>query len=149
MNIFVAVGRVLFSALFIGSGLAHFNSSTIAYAATSGVPLPNILVPLSGLLIVVGGLMVALGWHTRLGAACIIVFLIPVTLTMHRFWGLTDPDMAMQQQAHFMKNLSMLGAAMIITYFGGGPASLDQRAFYREHLRVPEEKTTLKHPAEV
>ncbi len=31
------------------------------------------------------------------------------------------------QMAHFMKNLSMLGAALLIAYFGSGPLSLDAR----------------------
>lgn len=149
MNILVAAGRVLFSAIFIGSGLNHFNPAIWEYAASAGVPAPGLLVPLSGLLILTGGIMIALGWRARLGAACIIAFLIPVTLTMHRFWGLADPAMAMEQQIHFMKNLSMLGGAVIIAYFGAGPMSLDQRAFYRRNLRAREEETTLKHPAEV
>jgi putative oxidoreductase len=32
------------------------------------------------------------------------------------------------QQIMFMKNLSMLGAALLITHFGSGPCSLDERA---------------------
>jgi putative oxidoreductase len=34
--------------------------------------------------------------------------------------------MAMQQ-VNFMKNLSMLGGALLILYFGAGPLSLDAR----------------------
>ena len=31
------------------------------------------------------------------------------------------------QQVMFMKNLSMLGAALLISYFGAGPLSFDAR----------------------
>jgi putative oxidoreductase len=31
------------------------------------------------------------------------------------------------QQIMFMKNLSMLGAAMLIAYFGSGPLSVDNK----------------------
>jgi uncharacterized membrane protein YphA (DoxX/SURF4 family) len=35
--------------------------------------------------------------------------------------------MAMNQQIHFMKNLSMLGGALLLMSFGGGPVSVDWR----------------------
>ena len=44
---------------------------------------------------------------------------------MHRFWGLADPQMATLQFFNFMKNLSMLGGALVISYFGSGPFSAD------------------------
>jgi putative oxidoreductase len=31
------------------------------------------------------------------------------------------------QMINFMKNISMLGAAFLITYFGSGPLSIDER----------------------
>jgi putative oxidoreductase len=46
---------------------------------------------------------------------------------MHRFWTVSDPMMLQVQQAMFMKNLSMLGAALFISQMGAGPLSLDDR----------------------
>jgi putative oxidoreductase len=46
---------------------------------------------------------------------------------MHRFWGLPDPAMARMQYIQFSKNLSMLGGALLIAYFGAGPFSFDAR----------------------
>lgn len=68
-----------------------------------------------------------LGYRARLGALMIIAFLVPATLTMHNFWAIDDPTMAMMQQVMFMKNLAMLGGALLITHFGAGPYSLDAR----------------------
>jgi len=62
------------------------------------------------------------------GALLLVLFLVPVTFTMHNFWAVQDPMMALMQQAMFMKNLSMLGGALLIAYFGSGPASLDRRS---------------------
>jgi putative oxidoreductase len=56
------------------------------------------------------------------------VFLVQVTLMMHIFWAVKDPMMALMQQAMFMKNLSMLGAALLISQLGAGPLSLDARS---------------------
>jgi putative oxidoreductase len=56
------------------------------------------------------------------------LFLVPVTLLMHRFWAVQDPVMAQMQLGIFMKNVSMLGGALLIASFGAGPLSLDARA---------------------
>lgn len=123
----VPVGRAFFAAIFLMAAPSHFSPQMAAYAAQQGVPLASIAVPLSGLLAFVGGVSVLLGYRARLGALMIIAFLVPVTLTMHNFWTIDDPMTAMMQQAMFMKNLAMLGGAMLITHFGAGPYSLDAR----------------------
>lgn len=122
----VPIGRALFAAIFISAGRGHFSASTIAYAGYHGVPFPNLAVPLSGLIAAAGGLCILLGYRARMGAWLIVLFLVPVTLKMHNFWTVTDPMMAKLQEAMFMKNLSMLGAALFLTYFGAGPFSLDR-----------------------
>jgi len=76
---------------------------------------------------IAGGLSVALGYRAKLGAWLLVLFLVPVTLAMHNFWTVTDPMMRGMQMALFMKNVSMLGAALLIAYFGAGPVSLDAR----------------------
>jgi len=124
----VLLGRVLFSAIFIMSALAgHFSSKTIAFAGSQGVPMPYLFVPLFGLIALAGGLSILLGYKAKWGAWLIVIFLIPVTFLMHRFWQYQDAFAGKMQMALFMKNLSMLGAAFLITQFGSGPLSLDNR----------------------
>jgi putative oxidoreductase len=123
----VPLGRVLFSFIFLISAPMHFSAQTIGYAAAHGVPLASIAVPLSGVVALVAGLSVALGYKARIGALLMILFLIPVTLLMHRFWGIADPQAVMVQRIMFMKNLSILGGACMLTYFGAGPVSIDAR----------------------
>jgi putative oxidoreductase len=123
----VLLGRVLFALIFVMSGPRHFMASTIAYAAAQGVPLASIAVPFSGLLALVGGLSILLGYRAKLGAWLVALFLVGVTPLMHKFWGISDPMMAQMQMIMFMKNASMLGAALIITQLGSGPWSLDAR----------------------
>jgi putative oxidoreductase len=125
MRAVVPLGRALFSLIFIVSVFGHFTSGAIAAAAAHGVPLANIAVPISGLIALVGGVSVLLGYRARFGAFLLLVFLVPVTLVMHRFWGVADAQQAMIQRAMFLKNLSMMGGALLITYFGSGPVSLD------------------------
>jgi putative oxidoreductase len=123
----VLVGRVLYSGIFLMTILGHFSQGYIGYATQQGVPAAGLLVPLSGIIAIAGGLSVALGYKAKIGAWLLVIFLIPVTLAMHNFWAVTDPTMRGIQIAMFVKNLSMLGAALLITYFGSGPLSLDAR----------------------
>jgi len=69
------------------SAPGHFKAGTIAYAAGQGVPLASIAVPLSGIVEFLGALSIVLGYKAKLGAWLIVLFLVPVTLSLHRFWG--------------------------------------------------------------
>jgi len=123
----VVLGRFFFALIFLLAGANHFNKQTIDYAASQGVPLASIAVPLSGVLAIAGGLSILLGYRAKLGAWLIVLFLIPVSLMMHKFWTVSDPMMAQIQMILFMKNVSMLGGALLISQFGAGPFSLDAR----------------------
>ena len=122
----VVLGRVFFSLIFVLAGLNHFSKQTITFAASQGVPLASIAVPLSGIIAVIGGLSILLGYRAKIGAWLIVLFLVGVT-PMHNFWALRDPIMAQMQMIMFMKNISMLGGALLISQFGAGPLSFDAR----------------------
>jgi putative oxidoreductase len=123
----VLLGRILFSAMFILASFAHFTQKDIDAAVRAGVPMASLLVPLAGILAGLAGLSVLLGYHARIGAWGIVVFLAIITPVMHKFWSVTDPGVAQMQLVNFMKNAAMLGAALMITHFGAGPLSIDAR----------------------
>jgi putative oxidoreductase len=110
------MGRLIFGAFFLYSGVHHFLdvSTLAAYAGAKGVPMPEVAVLMSGALLIVGALSILLGVMPRLGLACIIVFLLGVTPTMHGFWSVTDPQMRQTEMANFMKNLALMGSAMMM-----------------------------------
>jgi putative oxidoreductase len=103
----------------------HFSQMGIQYAASKGVPLPQLLVPIAGVLAIAGALSIITGFKAKWGAWLIVIFLMPVTFYMHAFWNETDQMMMQMQMANFMKNISLLGSALIISYFGSGALSVD------------------------
>src|SRR5438876_450977 len=123
----VVLGRFFFALIFLFAAPNHFTRQAIAFSASQGVPLASIAVPLSGVVAIAGGLSILLGYRAKLGAWLLVLFLIPVTLMLHKFWTVTDPMMAQIQMILFMKNVSMLGGALLISQFGAGPFSLDAR----------------------
>jgi putative oxidoreductase len=114
MNWAFFLGRMLFGGFFLYSGLHHFTQveRMSAYAAAQGVPLPELAILASGALLVIGSLSVLLGFAPRIGLALIVLFLIPVTLSMHSFWALADAQQRMMQMGNFLKNTALTGAAL-------------------------------------
>jgi putative oxidoreductase len=129
------IGRLLFALIFILAAPRHFTAEGISHAAELGVPFASFFVPLSGVMALVGGLSVALGFQARLGALLLIAFLVPVTLGMHQFWRAPDAHV---QLSMFMKNVSLLGSALVLLHFGAGPLSLDARMAAGPSARVSE-----------
>jgi putative oxidoreductase len=128
MKIIPLIGRIFFSFIFLLAVFNHFSGKTIAYASSQKVPFASWLVPVSGIIATLAGISILLGYKAKLGAWLIVLFLVPVTLMMHNFWAMTDPMMRQMQMAMFLKNISMLGAALLITYFGAGPFSIDAKS---------------------
>jgi putative oxidoreductase len=120
----VLLGRFFFVLIFLLAAPGHFSRQTIGYAASQGVPLASIAVPISGILAILGALSILLGYKPRIGAWLIVLFLAGVTPMLHRFWGVADPMAHQMQFIHFMKNLSMMGGALLISQFGTGPWSI-------------------------
>ncbi len=128
----VPLGRAAFAAAFVLFAPGNFSQEGIAWGAAQGVPLPRLLVPLAGVISVIGGLSVILGYRAKIGAWLLVLFLVPVNGFMHNFWSVKDPMMVQVQLGFFVANISRLGTALLIAYFGAGPLSFDARAAERE-----------------
>ncbi len=97
------------------SGINHFghNKALTGYAASKGVPWPRAAVYVSGLFILFGGLGILAGSYTEWSVALIAIFLIIVSFRIHNFWAITDPNMKMGDMVNFLKNMALLGAALM------------------------------------
>ncbi|HEY5998311.1 MAG TPA: DoxX family protein [bacterium] len=119
------LGRILISAIFILSGISKMGSfaGTAQMMGGKGLPAPEVLLALTILIEAAGGLMLLLGIYARLTALVYFVWLIPVTLVFHRFWGI-DPAQVQGQYINFMKNLAIMGGMATIMAAGSGPLSV-------------------------
>jgi putative oxidoreductase len=127
MGIVVLLGRIFYSFLFIMSGFGHLTIQKkllTGFVKSKSLPAPELLVLISGLVELVGGILIVLGYRAEWGAWLIVLFLVPVTFTMHNFWTVKDPQARMTEMANFEKNMALMGAALLIAYFGSGPLSL-------------------------
>jgi putative oxidoreductase len=110
------IGRILYGGFFVMGGLNHFRNLTMmsGFTSSKGVPASTAAVLVSGLLIFVGGLSVILGSYERIGLACIVLFLVPVTFLMHNFWVEKEMMPRINQLVNFQKNLALLGATLMM-----------------------------------
>jgi putative oxidoreductase len=119
MDWVLLIGRILFASIFIASGItAHLvqRKASAAYARSLGAPAPELLTPLSGIAIIVAGVMIVLGVWVDLAALVIIAFLLSIAYFMHAFWKIDDPQMRAIQMSQFMKNIALVGGALVLFY---------------------------------
>lgn len=116
MEIVFIIGRILLGGYFLYSGYNHFANvaGMTGYAKMKGVPAAKVAVIVSGIMLVLGGVAVLANKFAILGMALVVVFLIPTTLLMHRFWKETDPNARMSERINFTKNIALMGALLLL-----------------------------------
>jgi len=113
--------RALFTLVFFLSGVTHFTDvSRYVALMPESIPFREFWVLLSGVVELAGAGMILFNWRPRLGAWLIVLFLLPVTVTVHGYEMLYAQGEAMRaiQQASFLKGFALIGAALLITQLG-------------------------------
>jgi len=110
------IGRVIFGALFLNSGINHLRhrEEMKPYVESKGLPAPELMVTLSGIPLLVGGTSLILGVKPKLGALAVLGFLAGVSPIMHNFWKSENPQERQQSMIDFMKNMALAGAAVAL-----------------------------------
>ncbi len=137
------VARALLSAVFVTSGIQSVtNPDRLVEKAKSvtdkvaplleksGLPLPTdtrTLVQLNGAVQLAGGLMLMTPLR-RIGGAALAASLVPTTLAGHPFWKIKDPAERAAHRTHLLKNLGLMGGALLAAVDTGGEPSLRWRA---------------------
>ncbi len=116
MNVVLFIGQLLFAALFITSGMAHFAKleAMTGYAQYKKLPAAKLGVMVSGLFFLVGGILIVIGTYVDLGALLIAITLVLAAFIFHNFWRESDANTKMQEQIAFNKDISLAGAALML-----------------------------------
>jgi uncharacterized membrane protein YphA (DoxX/SURF4 family) len=128
MRALFMLGRGIFGGFFAYNGINHLQhqKEMRQYAASKGVPAVEAAIPATAALLLGGGLSIMAGMKPKQGLAAIVGFLIPVTLQMHRFWEVREPEQRMNEMIHFSKNMALVGAALMMLQIPEPwPASVD------------------------
>ncbi len=120
------LGRLCLCTIFILSGIGKFlhPDATSLYMAAKGMPLIPFFLYSSAILEVLGGALLLFGCKIRWTASIIALYLIPVTIIFHKFWGINPPESELQL-IEFLKNLAIIGGLLYIAATGAGKLSID------------------------
>jgi len=115
----ILIGRILFGAVFIGGALGHLTQiePMAAYTESKGIRPGKPAVVASGVWMLAGATLVILGAWADLGALMLAAFLLPTAFIMHPYWAEQDPQTKVNEQNHFMKDVSLAGAALALFGF--------------------------------
>lgn len=122
------LARIFFAAIFLMSGVSKLtNMAGAATLMTSkGLPLVDLLLVLTIAIEIAAALAIAIGYRTRLAALLLFLWMVPVTLVFHAFWAVEAAQFA-TQRTQFLKNLAIMGGALMLVIHGAGAFSLDRR----------------------
>ena len=113
-------GRALLALLFIPAGfgkIAGF-AGAVGYAASKGVPLPELAIAMAIFIELGLGILLLVGFQTRWAALAIAFFTVVISFIFH---PLSDPS---QMQA-FFKNIAVAGGLLTVAAWGAGAWSVD------------------------
>ena len=119
METLMFIGRILFAAMFVLSGINHFTKAEAmtGYAQFKGLPQPKLANLVSGAVLLLGGLSIILGVVADLGALVVSILLVIMAVLMHDFWKQSDPQAKQTEMIGFLKNISMAGGGLFMFAF--------------------------------
>lgn len=120
MTLLRLLGRALIASLFVDTGIDTYrNPAPRAALGRRNLPAD---IPLdmesaaranAAAMVVAGGTL-AFGILPRLSATVLAATLVPATYVGHPFWTVEDSQQRRMQRIHFLKNLSLFGALLVI-----------------------------------
>ncbi|MBG6088341.1 DoxX family protein [Actinomadura viridis] len=116
MDVIALIGRILFTAVFIGAGIGHLTAteSMAGYAASKNLPQPRLMVQFSGIYILLASALLILGIWPDIAAIAFLPFLILTALLFHDFWTQEDPQVRQNEQTQFLKDISLAGGSLAL-----------------------------------
>lgn len=122
----ILVGRILLGWIFVAAGWGKLTNMAgfAAYLTSLGVPAPGLMstvIPPVEFLI---GVALVLGLATRYATIICVLFVIAATAIAHRYWEF-PPAQQQAQFNNFLKNLSIIGGALLLFVTGPGRFSVD------------------------
>jgi len=111
-------GRILFVSYFIAMGSSHLINfrEHAAFLTRKKVPLAKYATALTIVMMVSGGILVLFDWHRWIGAGLLFGIIFPAPFFLHHFWNETESYSRLSEFAHFIKDLSLAGAALLLLF---------------------------------
>src|SRR5213594_2928169 len=133
------IGRVTLALIFLCNAVGVVDQTRAASElAAHGAPaaLVPTLIMAGRALQLVAGIALVIGWHERLAALFLALFLIPATLAAHDFWAYHGPELQ-GQLVNFLKNVAMFGGLCSVAFRLPATSLEDEPLFRATSARAP------------
>ena len=124
-DLLLLASRILFGWIFIASGWRKLMDIPAFVKTMPNRGLPDFLGYIAPPVEFIGGLCILLGFATRYASAVMLLFLIIASFSSHAYWTV-PPAQYGNQNAHFWKNVSMMGGSVLLFATGAGRYALDR-----------------------
>ena len=86
----------------------------------------NLLIYGSGFCLILGATLILIGYRSGLGAFLILLYWIPLTFILDRFWEIpiSDHETRRSVALHFMKNIAIAGGLLLLLVNGSARFSV-------------------------
>ena len=124
----ILVGRILLAWVFVGSAYGAISnfSGSVSYSRSLNLPAPELFTATNIVLETLISVGLILGIGTRYCAVLTFVFVLVATAIAHRYWEYPAGAQQIAQYNHFLKNISIMGGAVLIFVTGAGRFSFDR-----------------------
>ncbi len=126
LEIVLLVGRAVFGLYWVSAAVQNLIGleKGAASVGAKGVPYPKFSLVATAPVLIASGISITLGFYAGVASVALIAFLVPASIFRHHFWNVPDPEEAVGERRNFEKNVALIGALLLILYFGTGPYSL-------------------------
>ena len=124
------LARPLLAASFVAAGVDGLRNpaARVAAAQKYGVPSPDTAVKVNSAVMTGAGLALATGRMPRTAGLLLAGGYVPVTLSTSAFWEAQDPATKSAQKAAFLRNLGLIGGALLAAVDLEGRESVTRKA---------------------
>ncbi|MFC4765395.1 DoxX family protein [Dyella koreensis] len=124
----ILVARILLMILFVKFGWSKIIgfSGTVTYMASAGLPAPTLSTIIAIVMEFAVGIALVLGYFTRPLALILAIYTFATALIGHPYWNMSG-DIQYMAMINFYKNISIVGALLLLCVTGPGSYSLDKR----------------------
>ncbi|OAF09951.1 hypothetical protein AYJ54_12195 [Bradyrhizobium centrolobii] len=128
-NLLILIGRILLAWVFVGSAYGAITnfSGSVGYFRSLNLPAPELFTATTVALEVLMSAGLIFGLGTRYVAILVFLFVLAATAIAHRYWDYPPGPQQIGQYNNFLKNISIMGGAILIFVTGAGRFSLDRK----------------------
>jgi putative oxidoreductase len=124
----ILIARILLMILFVLFGWSKLTgfAGTVSLMVAEGAPVPTVSAIIAIVMEFFVGVAIVLGFYTRPLALLLALYTLAAAFIGHHYWTMLDGE-RIANMIDFYKNVSIMGALLLLCVTGPGKYSIDRR----------------------